>query len=113
MGIEGVPDLPYAIEWVKVSDRLIDSNYQRSLNMSQVNRIRRDYKSHLDHPVVVSRRSNGVEAWVDGQHRGRVAEERNQEFVLALVFEGLTPQEEAELHLEMNTQRLSPTPYDA
>jgi hypothetical protein len=109
----GTPELPYKVEWVRVADRLIDSNYQRNLNQGLVNRISRDYKPHLDHPVVVSRRPNRIEAWVDGQHRGEAVAKFGQEYHLALVFEGLTQQEEAELHLEMNTQRLAPTTYDA
>ena len=98
------------IEMVKVSELEVDPGVQRfRLDYNKVERIKRDFNEDSLGIVTVSwRRSGprdpGVKIILDGWHRQVAVKEltENQGTMLCRVFEGLTPQEESWIFLQLN-----------
>jgi hypothetical protein len=100
------------IEVVRCADLNVDPKYQRELSRALVDRIKDDWNTAGAGYITVSRRSNGALYIVNGQHRVAarmdLALEQGDETggeIVAQVFEGLTPQQEAQLRLIGNTKR--------
>lgn len=82
--------------------------WQRAVSPAVVKRLRDDFDPELIKPLVVSRRADGTEYVLDGQHR--VVALRRLGFppetpIGAMIHTGLTPQREATLFLLLNKDR--------
>ncbi len=98
------PKITY--EWVPVEKIFIESIYQRELNQNWVDKKAKEFDPRLLGVLVVSRRSNGVYAAFDGQHRCELVKIVGLKKIFCEVHHGLTVQEEAELfRLRNTTQR--------
>ena len=65
------------LEWVKISDLVLDERYQRPLergNWSLINKIAQDFRWSRFAPVLVAPVEGGRFAIVDGQHRAHAAQ---------------------------------------
>src|SRR5215831_8699740 len=82
--------------------------YQRTLNMDFVGNIAAEWDIAKAGLIVVSRRSNGKEYVIDGQHRVAAALRAKETEILAQVFEGLSLKQEAELRLAANHRKAEP-----
>lgn len=109
-GISGIDLGRSRIEMVRVSDLEVDPNVQRDhLDYKKVERIKKDFNEDSLGIVTVSwRRTSprdpGVKIILDGWHRQVAVKEltENQGTMLCRVFEGLTPQEESWIFLQLN-----------
>lgn len=62
--------------------------------------------------VSVSKRDDGSYALMDGQGRRHMAQRAGEQNMLALVYDGMTYEEEAEMFLAANAMRVDTTPVD-
>src|ERR1700727_952864 len=86
-------------------DRLIvDKRYQRPLDKARVERMTSGFDPRLLGTLEVSER-NGKVAVFDGQHRLAVLQALGHEDAPCLVHQALSPQEEANLFVELQRQR--------
>lgn len=95
----------YTEELIQVSDLEIDRNVQRDgLTNSVVQTIVKNYNEAALGIVTVSRRKNGAQVIIDGQHRWRATSivTTNEGELWCRVFEGLTLAEEAQMFLDLN-----------
>ena len=90
---------------VKIADLGIDMRYQRELKQSLVDRILADYDIVAADLITVSRRADGTLWIVNGQHRTAAAKLAGETEMLALIYDGLTLEEEADLRLKSNNRR--------
>lgn len=105
-------DFPYHAAMLSVDDLLVDDRYQRPLNRQLHRLIASDFNPSLYLPLTVSERAHGEYAVVDGQNRLEGGRLRGFQSVPCLVFQGLTPEEEAVLFVETNRARKALRPYD-
>ncbi|MDF2881550.1 MAG: hypothetical protein K0R54_2107 [Clostridiaceae bacterium] len=77
------------------------AKYQRPLEMSRVKKYASEFDKTLLTPIVVSKR-NGFNYVVDGQHRTVLAKTMGLDGLMALVYEGLTYEEEADYFKKLN-----------
>lgn len=98
-------------DWVPVSALFSDPRYQRPLDQRHVDRMAADFNPDALGVVYVSDRGNGTMAVMDGFHRVAVMRQLgwNDQKMPALVFTGLTLQEEAEIFTAMNKDRRQPS----
>jgi len=78
----------------------VDHTYQRQLRPWK-----KEYREELAGEVVVNVRDDGKIAIIDGQHRKDAAERQGIATIPCKAFKGLTVQDEARLHDELNQQR--------
>lgn len=97
--------LPYRWAILRIEDLVVDETYQRDLKPSLVKEIREDFNPSLVGVVTANERKRGTVALIDGQHRTVGMAERGMEEVPAVVFEGLTRAEEAQLFSDLQTKR--------
>lgn len=91
---------------VKVSDLKVDHSYQRDLKAAMLEKMQdRSFDDATAGIISVSKRANGELYIVDGQHRSALARLEDRPTILAQVFEGLTPQQEADLRDRMHLRR--------
>lgn len=109
LAVEELPDEASGkvrrFERVRIDDLHIDPAYQRDLSLDLVEKIAREYDPSATSAITVARRKNGDLYIVNGQHRSGGAKRAGEEYVVAEVFDGLSPAEEAELRLKGNTRR--------
>ena len=109
--IEGAHD-PSAISWLRLDELTIPHEYQKDLDPAWV----RFLVGHFDDSrlliIVVSRRPDGSLVVVDGQHRVFALRELGIQVVRAIVYEGLSPVEEANLFEDLNRNRKAPNVFD-
>lgn len=107
--IEAVKDSKDSASWpfefavIPIKHMLVDV-YQRPLT-SFVDRIERDFDPALLGTVVLSYRSRTEYALVDGQTRAEGAKRRGLAALPAIVYKGLTVEQEAELFAKFQTER--------
>lgn len=88
----------------------IDERYQRVRSESKVNLLRARFHPNACQPLAVSKRADGSQYCVDGQHRAAVLEDIGLKSWPALVYSNLTPPEEAAMWEELNTRQTKPHP---
>lgn len=94
------------IKLVKVGDLKVDHSYQRDLKAPMLEKMQdRSFDDATAGIISVSLRASGEMYIVDGQHRSALARLEGRESILAQVFEGLTPQQEADLRDRMHLRR--------
>lgn len=91
---------------------VVDDAYQRSVNESRARRYAVDWSQALAGLVTVSARMDGTYAILDGQHRARAAQIRGLDEVWAEVFFDLTPELEAQVFRQRNSQRVATNSLD-
>lgn len=96
---------------VPLKDIRLDSAYQRDLDSSRVNRLMRDYDPQLAGALILSARA-GLLWCVDGQHRMAAMKELGLAHANAVVFEGLTQRQEADLFIKYNRNRKTLLAWD-
>lgn len=102
---------PFRFDVVAIRLMIVDKNYQRPLT-SFAKRIEERFNPSLVQTVALSHRANGKYAVIDGQTRMVAAEKLGFEALPALVYEGLTLAEEAEIFMLLATERRQPKSWD-
>jgi hypothetical protein len=102
-------------EQVRISDILIDRDYQRRIRESYVRYLIEQFDEALFHVLYLNRRADGVLACMDGQHRVETAIRLHlhKRRAPAFVTSGLSKQEEARVYLKINQNRLPASGPDA
>lgn len=100
------------IKVLELDSLVTDKRYQRPLHDRTVGKITRDFSIELCGALVVSARPNGVYAVFDGQHRLQALRVLGVDKWKCLVYEGLTPEEEAVLFVKLQTERRPVHPLD-
>src|SRR5690349_10802536 len=91
----------------------LDSRYQRDLDEKRANGMASAIVDDLLGVPVLSRRKSGTVIAIDGQHRITSLQKAGRnEPILCQVHEGLSLQEEADLFLKLNGQRVAVGKYD-
>ncbi|MGR6582429.1 DUF6551 family protein [Rhodococcus qingshengii] len=98
-------------------DRMMDTNrlyMQREEQEQWTKKIIENWDAEMLLPAIVSHRSNGEKIIIDGQHSnaGAVAKEGANFLRDCMVYENLTPQQEAKLFLAANKHRKAVRPFD-
>jgi hypothetical protein len=110
--IEGSRIAAETIEWVRVDELVTPPEYQRILDDAWVRFLVSHYDASRMLVIVVSRRLDGTLVIVDGQHRVAALRLLGVQVVHAIVHEGLTAVEEANLFEDLNRNRHAPTTFD-
>lgn len=84
------------------------SGYQRPLEEPRVRKYVAAYDPHLVREVVCNRRADGTLWVLDGQHTAEVERRVGRSVVRAVIYSGLTPEQEAAIYHQLNTDRRSP-----
>lgn len=91
------------IELVNLKDLTVDLNSQQPLKPAKVKKMTATgFDPLLAGTLIVSRREDGTMVILDGQHRTAAALDAGIEQLPAMVFDGLTPEEEAAMFLGHN-----------
>lgn len=88
---------------VDVADIRADFSYQRHYGSKP--HLTGEFREDLFGRIILSKRKNGTYAVVDGQNRVNFAREKKIQRVPAIVHEGLTPVQEADLFWQINSKR--------
>ena len=99
------------IRRIALADTIAQSGYQRPTNFAQVKKITEDFNEMQLGIITVSHRS-GVYHLVDGAHRSHAMRNRGYTHVIAIVFEGLSYEEEAEIYGRQNEGKRMLKPID-
>jgi hypothetical protein len=99
-----------SIQLLKVGDLRL-GKYQRALNATWVKEKSKVFDRNLMGTILVSFR-NGQYYVIDGQHRTILAKRNGINEVMALVYNGLSYEEEAKLFVLTNTQKTRVTKID-
>lgn len=100
-------------EYLPASRFVVDRDIQRGIDTVRVNKLRAEWNPAMVGVLSVSRRDDGGDYLVDGQHRARALVDAGagDTLVECKVYEGLTPDQESELFYRLNDYlRISP-PY--
>jgi len=104
---------------VNILDVKHDLKYQREVRKSHVKKMADNWQPEIAGFVVVSKRSDGTLALVDGGHRQAATRMRIESgdtdidtMFDALEYSGLTLQEEADMYLKFNGQRANASPIE-
>jgi hypothetical protein len=89
-----------------------DAGYQRLLNAQRVDEIARDWNPKLALELIVSERPDGTFYLLDGQHRVEAMRRRGIGSWRCLIYVGLTPDQEADLFVELQQKRRSLSAID-
>lgn len=102
------------LEWLTVGLLQVDGYAQRKYKEKQAKEIADKWNPRKLGVFKVSRRDSGGSYLIDGQHRrgAMLMLDKGEERVPALVYEGLTIDEEAELFLADNADNRPPTSID-
>jgi len=103
-------DLPFNIEKLDYERIKIDRSYQRKLKPKFVKEMVADFRPGLIGTPTVSRRSNGDEVMIDGQHRREVLLVKKADGKVParwafVVYEGLSRAQEAQLYVDLKTKQ--------
>jgi hypothetical protein len=93
------------LEVVTIDDLQVDHRYQRDLNQTFVELILADYDPVAADVLTISRREDGSEWIVNGQHHAAAARLAGETEALAWVYEGLSVMQEADLRLKANHRK--------
>lgn len=95
------------VEAIPAEKLIVDRRVQRGVDKARVVKIVSDFHSDSLGAAVVSRRDDGTNHVVDGQHRvaAVVAAGREKDPITCLVYEGLTLAEEAAMFRRLNNTR--------
>ena len=93
------------LEVLSIDDLEIDEAYQRPLSQKHVEEILADLEVAAADAISVSKRKNGKLYIVNGQHVAAALKLSGETEILAFVYVGLTPKEEARLRLIKNHSR--------
>lgn len=94
------------LEAVAIDELHFDKLYQRDISSEWVQTHGEDYSPRKAGTIILNRRKNG-ELWViDGQHRTASAQLAGHTHMLALVFDQLSPREEAGMRVAYNDRRV-------
>lgn len=106
-----VEDWPYEFRLAPLADTIVDGAYQRPLS-SLVHKVAREFDPALVGALVLSERTNGKLAVVDGQTRVEGGKRRGLTEMPAVVFMGLTRAQEASLFHRLQRERRNIASYD-
>lgn len=96
---------------VPIKDLRLDSTYQRDLEAAKVRRMVDDWDPRRAQVVVLSLRSKIL--WIiDGQHRIAALRERGELYVMAMVLEGMSQADEADLFVALQRGRKNLNAWD-
>ncbi len=109
--IEQAP--PPTFERLTPSDIRVDAEYQRTLDQRRVDKMVREYNSHLLQPIEVSRRADGTLWCMEGQHRLAMVNSLGMQVIPAMVHEGLDSRSEAILFWLFQKVRKGLTAWDS
>jgi hypothetical protein len=102
-------------KFVRISELEFDEAYQRvdNLNIARINDIAKNYDHAAVGVILVSRRTGGRLFVIDGMHRVKACLKKfgPTHQMLAVVFDGLTVEEEARLFWKQ-TKRTAVSPFD-
>lgn len=96
---------------VPVKDLVIDKRYQRELDQARVNKIADEFDPRMLGTLEISGR-NGKAAVFDGQHRLAALKKLKIDKAPCLSHEGLSPQDEAELFVQLQQARRNINPLE-
>lgn len=101
-------------EWVSVSSILVDRTYQRPINTRRVTYMVGRFDPDAFGTITLSRREDNEDYVLDGQHRLALMEALgwSDQKVPALVYTGLTHEEEARIFRLMNGEATAPRAFD-
>jgi hypothetical protein len=99
---------------VKVSDLIVDYSYQRNPIPKKVKKIVESFNPDLLGVIICSMRENGEVAVIDGSHRyhALMAKGYYNMSINALVYFGLSHEQEANIFAMMNGEHTKPYPAD-
>lgn len=99
---------------IKVSDLMVDFTYQRHPGNQKINKIVKNFDSDLLGVIVCSMREDGKVAIIDGSHRYHALVKMNQMDlnINALVYFGLSLENEAKIFALSNQEHTKPTTAD-
>jgi hypothetical protein len=100
------------IQELRLENLIIDARYQRPLSPAHLRRLNKQFQQHLVGYILVSQRPDGSCAILDGQHRTQVLRSRGVLTARCSVYEGLTPEQEAEIFTATNRARLTTSAKD-
>lgn len=110
--VDGQPvefNWPYDLGYVPIGEKLLIAEYQRPLS-SFVEKIVANYNGYLLLPLAVSEREPGeLYAVVDGQTRAEAMERLAKPHAPAMIYRGMTLEQEADLFTLIMTQRRAMT----
>ena len=97
---------------IKISDMFVDYQYQRSPLKAKINRIVKNFDPDLLGVITCSMREDNTLAIIDGSHRYHAMLEMGMKDanVNALVYFGLTLEDEAHIFALTNKEHTKPTP---
>lgn len=102
--------------WVPISKLFSDPNYQRPVDMDRVRGMASNFNPDAIGSIIVSKRTSGDKAnqyaVLDGFHRVSLMKlfGWDDQKMPAVVYEGLSLEEEAELFIVLNKERTKPKP---
>ena len=101
-------------EWVPLATLLIDRRYQRPVNLRRVTKMAATFDPDALGTLTVSRRDDGTNYVLDGQHRVEALRAMGwgDQLAPALVYTGLTLIEEARIFRLMNVESVAPKAFD-
>lgn len=99
---------------IKVSDLMVDFDYQRHPGNTKINKIVKNFDPDLLGVIICSMRENGQVAIIDGSHRYHALVQMNQMNlnINALVYFGLSLKDEAKIFALSNQEHTKPNPAD-
>lgn len=100
-----------SLEQINTQILNVDRTYQRPLK-NTYKRIAAQFDPLLVGVITLSRRADGTIWILDGQHRVAAAKEKNIETLDALIYEGLTIEQEAYIFSMQNHNRIKVNPFD-
>lgn len=102
------------VEWIGVDDLIVDESYQRPLEPRKVAKIVKDFDPDAFGALVVSLRSDGTKALIDGGHRVEALAQMGwlDQQVPATIHRGLTVEQEARIFSILNSNRTKPKVVD-
>lgn len=99
---------PPDYDYVELAILRIDLEYQRRRSPGKVKALRGDWSPWACQPMAVSVRKNGDHYLVDGQHRAATLESLDIKFWPALLYKGLSAQDEARMWMAVNSGQTKP-----
>lgn len=93
------------VEQVEVSSLTLYPDFGRIVNQRRLTTLRQDWYPPTIGVIAISERADGTRLVIEGNHRVTVAQEKGLPAIVpALVYRGLTPQQEAEMARKLNDQ---------
>lgn len=82
-----------------------DMSYQSPVNSNEVKKIVKNFNPKALTSIIVSQRDSGEYYVIDGQHRMSALKQMQQPTIEALIYTGLTQNEEAEMYAKINERK--------